>query len=188
MKIKPTNRRCLCWSISRSARYRFGILRIAPQLHSLKAGAGHSLANFRLAHHGRYILHACLLARIRDLRLQDTFDLEQRLFQATGVIIIREPLDDQFSFSRGNAITGACRTRAIISGKPSLAASKSTVARSEERLTTALFTPSNFFRLRSTVATQLAQVMPVMGKVNCLVSVMRGSKIQKIKGAKAPKN
>jgi hypothetical protein len=64
-------------------------------------------------------------------------------------------------------------TRAMKSVSLSLDASKSTVARSEERFTTAFCTPSSFFRLRSTVATQLAQVMPVMGKVSCFVEDIR---------------
>src|SRR5688572_16769066 len=56
-----------------------------------------------------------------------------------------------------------------MSGSASFSESKSTVARSEERFTTAEFTPFNFLRLRSTVATQFAQVMPVIGSVSCLV-------------------
>src|SRR5687768_9120544 len=63
-------------------------------------------------------------------------------------------------------------TRAIISGTPSLDESKSTVARSDDKLTTAVFTPSSFFKLCSTVATQFEQVMPVMGRISCLVSVI----------------
>ena len=66
-------------------------------------------------------------------------------------------------------------TRVMKSPNPNLDASKSTVARSEERFTTALSTPSSFFKLRSTVATQLAQVMPVMGSVSCFVSAIETS-------------
>src|SRR6476646_5871021 len=62
--------------------------------------------------------------------------------------------------------------RAISAAWPSLAGSYSTAARSEARLTAAVCTPSSFFRLRSTVATQLAQVMPVMGNVMVLVAIL----------------
>ena len=61
-------------------------------------------------------------------------------------------------------------TRASRSGSPTAAGSNVTVARSDDRLTTAACTPDCFFRPRSTVATQLAQVMPVMGSVSCFVS------------------
>jgi hypothetical protein len=46
----------------------------------------------------------------------------------------------------------------------------STVARSDDKLTLAEVTPVSFFRLRSTVETQLAQVIPVMGKIICFDS------------------
>src|SRR5207248_3922613 len=61
--------------------------------------------------------------------------------------------------------------RAISAGWSSLAGSYSTAARSEARLTCADWTPSSFLRLRSIVATQLAQVMPVMGRVIVLVAI-----------------
>ncbi|OQA17188.1 MAG: hypothetical protein BWY63_02486 [Chloroflexi bacterium ADurb.Bin360] len=62
--------------------------------------------------------------------------------------------------------------RAVIVERSTSAGSKTTVARSEERFTTASCTPACFFKPRSTVATQFAQVMPVMGRVKCLVSDM----------------
>ena len=61
-------------------------------------------------------------------------------------------------------------TRAIISSKPVADGLNLTTARSDDKFTTALCTPLTFFKLRSMVETQLAQYMPVMGKVNCFVS------------------
>ncbi len=64
-------------------------------------------------------------------------------------------------------------TRAMTASRVSRLRSKSKVARSDERLTTAVSIPSSFFRLRSTDATQLAQVIPVMGIVSCFVIVVK---------------
>ena len=55
-------------------------------------------------------------------------------------------------------------------GSATEAGSNVTVARSDDRLTTTVCTPACFLRPRSTVATQLAQVIPVMGSVSCFVS------------------
>ena len=60
--------------------------------------------------------------------------------------------------------------RASRAGRPTMPGSNVTVARSDDRLTTAAWTPASFFRPRSTVATQLAQVIPVIGRVSCFVS------------------
>src|SRR5581483_3279307 len=63
-------------------------------------------------------------------------------------------------------------TRAIMASSPATDGSNCTSARSDDRFTTAVCTPSTFFKLRSMVVTQLAQYIPVIGRVNCFVSLI----------------
>jgi hypothetical protein len=70
------------------------------------------------------------------LRFENAFEFGEGFFEAAGVVVIGEALDDQIGFAGGDAVPGAVDARDEIVS-PSLEASKSNVARSEERFTTA---------------------------------------------------
>jgi hypothetical protein len=81
-----------------------------------------------------------------------------------AVVYITQALEEEVRLSLGDIITCFLDLGDNVIQLQFLV-SKPTVARSEDKLTLAWSTPSSLFRLRSMVATQFAQVIPVMGRM-----------------------
>ena len=86
---------------------RFGVFRLAARFEHLKPGGGDRAAQVGLADQGGDIADLGALGGKADLGFAHAFQRDQRFFQAAGIVVIAQALDQQVGFAVGDAVPGA---------------------------------------------------------------------------------
>ncbi len=171
VKTRPTISKRRCSADLMLASFGFSVFSLATYFHCFETGAGNCRADLAwLTTVGTYFTRARSVVMLTEA--SSTPSSFVRAFSSLRASLSSESRLMTRSASPVATPYPARSTRATRSGVRLRKGHKVTVARSDERLTTAAWTPPCFFNPRSTVATQLAQVIPVMGRVSCFVSVI----------------
>ncbi len=79
----------------------------SPKFQCFETRFGYCCPDLGLAYKRRHIINAGMLAGKADLCFQNTFDLEERLFQAACIVVVSQTPECEVGLSGRDSITGA---------------------------------------------------------------------------------